>query len=52
MLIIENELLYVWRLEMEEKEVLAGRIRDLAQRTRSREYMTHTGFLTPAEQAF
>ena len=36
---------------MEEKEVLAGRIRDLAQRTRSREYMTHTGFLTPAEQA-
>ena len=36
---------------MDEKDILAGRIRDLAQRTREREYMTHTGFLTPAEQA-
>ena len=36
---------------MDERDILAGRIRDLAQRTREREYMTHTGFLTPAEQA-
>lgn len=36
---------------MDERAVLAGRIRDLAERTRSREYMTRTGFLAPEEQA-
>ena len=36
---------------MDERAVLMGRIRDLAERTRSRDYMTRTGFLTPEEQA-
>ena len=36
---------------MDERAVLQGRIRDLANRARSREYMTRTGFLSPEEQA-
>ena len=35
---------------MEERDVLTGRIRDLAERTRRNEYLTHTGFLSPEEQ--
>ena len=36
---------------MDERAVLQGRIRDLANRARDREYMTRTGFLSPEEQA-
>lgn len=36
---------------MDERNVLQGRIRDLAKRADSRYYMTRTGFLSPEEQA-
>jgi RNA-binding protein YlmH len=37
---------------LDEREVLAGHIRDLASRTRGNDYLTYTGFLSLEEQSF
>ena len=43
---------YMDQIEKRAADRLSGRIRDLSARTLERDYLTHTEFLTSAEQAF